>query len=607
MPAISRRRSNVPDVWPGFVDALATLVMVVVFVLMVFTIFQFYLKDVISGRDQELGRLNAALGEINQLLASERGTVADLRTRLATTSTALGEAQDARTRLDRELAASTELRDRLNAALNATRARAENAEQADARTQSALDDMRTRAEGAEQQGARSTADLDAARQVIAESERTVAADRERIELQLRDLVALRGNVEQLAALRRELEGRVAALADELGTTRTRAEGAEQQGARAAADLAAAREVIAESERQTTVDREHIEMQVQQLVALRHSVEDLSALRRELEGQVAALDTQLEQRQAELGQSQQALTDQRAEGERSRQLSAGLQADITRVRAALAQQIEELRLNRLALDAERAEVDRRRGAEQDLARQVDTLRTQLTSATGAAADARQALAAADRRGQEGEQRAATLDQQVSGLRDEVARLNGVLGTDRQTLATQSTQITDLNARLNTALASRVEELTRYRSEFFGRLRTIFEGRQGIRVEGDRFILESEVLFSVGSADIGVGGYEQLDRVADTVRELAAQIPGELPWVLQVEGHTDRRPVAGRTFRSNWELSTARAISVMRYLVDRGVPAEHIGVAGYGEFRPIDRGDTEAAFARNRRIELRFTSR
>src|SRR5262245_43510881 len=185
MPAQSRRRSNVPDVWPGFVDALATLVMVVVFVLMVFTIFQFYLKDVISGRDEELGRLNTQLGQINQLLATERGNVADLRTRLETTTTALGEAQDARTRLQSELAAGAAPRDRLNDELSQTRTRAETAEQTAARTQSTLEETRTRAESAEQQGARSAADLEAARQAIAESERTITADRERIELQLR--------------------------------------------------------------------------------------------------------------------------------------------------------------------------------------------------------------------------------------------------------------------------------------------------------------------------------------------------------------------------------------------------------------------------------------
>jgi chemotaxis protein MotB len=607
MPGLSRRRSNVPDVWPGFVDALATLVMVVVFVLMVFTIFQFYLKDVISGRDEALNRLNTELGQINALLATERGASADLRSQLATSSTALGEANralgdanDARARLRDELAASIAVRARLNAELNTTRERVEGAEQA-------AEEARTRAEGAEQQGARSAADLEAARQAIAESERTIAADRERIELQLRDLTALRTNVEQLAALRRELEGRVTALADELGTTRTRAESAEQQGTRSVAELAAAREAIAEAERQTTVDREHIEMQVQQLASLRRSVEDLATLRRDLEARVAALDLQVEQRQAELGQTQQALTQERTESERGRQLGAALQSDLTRVRAALATQIEELRLMRIALDAERVEIERRRGAEQDLARQVDGLRTQLMSATGEADDARRALGEAQRRRQEGEQRAATLDQDVAGLRTELARLNALLGTDQQQIAAQSATITDLNTRLNAALASRVEELTRYRSEFFGRLRAVFEGRSGIRVEGDRFILESEVLFSVGSADLGVGGFEQLDRIAETMRDLMGQIPPEVPWVLQVEGHTDRRPVVGRFFRSNWELSTARAISVMRYLVDRGVPPDRIAVAGYGEFRPIDRGDTEAAFARNRRIELRFTSR
>jgi chemotaxis protein MotB len=162
-------------------------------------------------------------------------------------------------------------------------------------------------------------------------------------------------------------------------------------------------------------------------------------------------------------------------------------------------------------------------------------------------------------------------------------------------------------LNTALAQQVQELKRYRSDFFGRLRALLKDRKDIRVVGDRFVFESEVLFPSGSATLTPEGTAAMDQIADAILELQKEIPSDIDWALQINGHTDARPISNPQFPSNWELSTARASSVVKYLVTRGVPPERLVAAGYGEFQPIDAGGSEDAFQKNRRIELKLTNR
>lgn len=204
-------------------------------------------------------------------------------------------------------------------------------------------------------------------------------------------------------------------------------------------------------------------------------------------------------------------------------------------------------------------------------------------------------------------AALLNQQLSALRDEMAKLTAALNASEKMSQEQKVQIIDLGKRLNSALASKVEELQHYRSEFFGRLRQVLGNRPGIRVEGDRFVFQSEVLFDSGSAELGLNGIEQIRALAKTLNDISKQIPKDVNWVLRVDGHTDKRPIASGRFPSNWELSTARAITVIRTLIANGVPSDHLAAAGFGEFQPIDKADTEEAYAKNRRIEIRFDAR
>ena len=201
----------------------------------------------------------------------------------------------------------------------------------------------------------------------------------------------------------------------------------------------------------------------------------------------------------------------------------------------------------------------------------------------------------------------LNQQISALRRQLAALEAALDASEKRDKESQSRITDLGQRLNVALAQRVQELSRYRSEFFGRLRTILGNRPDIRVVGDRFVFQSEVFFDTGQATLLPEGKAELDKLADALKDLDKKIPSEIPWVLRVDGHTDVRPINSPQFKSNWELSAARAISVVQYLASLGVPPQRLVAAGFGEFQPLDTGTTEDAYKRNRRIELKLTER
>jgi chemotaxis protein MotB len=204
------------------------------------------------------------------------------------------------------------------------------------------------------------------------------------------------------------------------------------------------------------------------------------------------------------------------------------------------------------------------------------------------------------------RATDLNTQIAALNEQLARLNQALEASEATLQEKDIRIEDLGQRLNLAMADKVEELARYRSEFFGKLREALKDNPDVRVEGDRFILPTEVLFSSASADLDKQGRQGIGTVARTLKDITAQIPDDIDWVLRVDGHTDRRPIR-KAFPSNWELSSARAISIVKYMIREGIPADHLVAAGFGQYHPLDPADTADAYRRNRRIELKLTSR
>ena len=416
------RRSSI-DIWPGFVDALAQLLMVIIFILLVFTVGQFYLGVALSGRDQALQQLQQQVDELANLLAIERGANDQLRS------------------------GTTELSTQLKSVL---------------------------------------AERDQLTGKLRDADAIVSADKEKIELQLRELESLRRDLAALKSVRAELEAKVASLAQQQA----------QEGAAALRDRA-----------------------------------------KELEARLAS-----EQEKTSLAQKQ-------------------IEARDVRVR--------EL--------GSRAE-----GAEQALSGEKEV--------------SRKAVARVDE-----------LNAQITTLREQLSRIAAALDVSEAKVKEQQGQIVELGKRLNLALVNKVEELARYRSEFFGRLREILGDRPDIRIVGDRFIFQSEVLFAPGSAELGDNAKKELAPVITALKELSAKIPPEINWILRVDGHTDRRPISNSQFPSNWELSTARAISVVRFAIEEGVPAARLAAAGFADKQPLDPRTAEDAYRRNRRIELKLTER
>lgn len=300
--------------------------------------------------------------------------------------------------------------------------------------------------------------------------------------------------------------------------------------------------------------------------------------------------------SKLGQELAALTEQLS---LERKANSDLRADLSRLsselqssvaaRDSITEEASRLAHDVQALEALKAQLEAR----------IAELDLKLGEAAGEVAEER-------RLSDEARAQAALLNRQIEEMRKELQRVAAALEASEALTAEQKVQIADLGKRLNVALAGKVEELQRYRSEFFGRLRQVLGSRPGIRVEGDRFVFQSELLFDTASAELGLEGIEQVRGLARTLNDIAREIPKDVNWVLRVDGHTDKRPITGR-YASNWELSTARAITVVRTLIANGVPPERLAAAGFGEFQPLDGGESEAAYGRNRRIEVRLDQR
>lgn len=283
---------------------------------------------------------------------------------------------------------------------------------------------------------------------------------------------------------------------------------------------------------------------------------------DLERRIGDLQSLLEGERTDRAETQGSLEQVQAALEAERQAKAALEAELARARASAEEETTTLS----------AEIDARETALEEARAQVRRMNTQLRRLT-----------------------------------DQLATVGGLLSASEDTVRDQQTRITDLGAQLNQALADQVEELSQYRSEFFGRLKQALGDRPEFRIVGDRFVFQSEVLFDSGSARIDPAGLSELRRLAQILRDVTATIPDELDWILRVDGHTDRVPVgASAAFASNWELSTARAISVVQFLIREGIPPQRLAATGFGEFQPLDPRDDEIAYRRNRRIEFKLTS-
>ncbi|MFQ6021857.1 MAG: peptidoglycan -binding protein [Acidiferrobacterales bacterium] len=444
MFAVTRRGRHAVNVWPAFVDALASVLLVFIFMVLVFVLAQFFLNERLIGRERVLDQLSQQVNELASTLSMEREKSAELGATVEELSARLQATLDERDTLIRRLTLTTQ-----------------------------------RAETAETEAAGLQAKLK-------EAEATIAVDKERIELQLRELASLQQDIVALRQLRTELEGKVGELAATL----------EQRDE----ELLAARDRRQALEARLADEQEHT-----RLAQIEIDKRDIRL--RELSTQIARLD--------------QALTEEKELSVQSR-----------------------------------ARVD-------------------------------------------------LLNQQIAALREQITRLSAALALEEAKIKGQKLEIAELGERLNVALARKVQELNRYRSEFFGRLREVLGDHPDIRIVGDRFVFPSELLFPTASATLVSEGRRQLAQLAETLKLVTRKIPPDIDWVLRVDGHTDRRPIRTARFPSNWELSTARALSVVNYLIAQGIPPTRLAATGFGEFHPLDDRSSEEAYARNRRIEIKLT--
>jgi chemotaxis protein MotB len=301
----------------------------------------------------------------------------------------------------------------------------------------------------------------------------------------------------------------------------------------------------------------------------------------------------------------------------RQNSARLEAQLRSTQAErdrLNAQVADLTVRANQADALRksnSELQASLAAEQQQAaatkRAITERDARLQLLTGQAEQSKKALANEQSVSTEALAKVDQLNQQIAALRQQLAAIAAALDVSEAKVKSQQSQIADLGRRLNLALVNKVEELARYRSEFFGRLRDILGNRPDIRVVGDRFVFQSEVLFAPGSADLTDQAKKELDPVISTLKQIADKIPSDINWILLVSGHTDHNPIDTPQFPSNWELSTARALSVVRYAVSKGISADRLAAAGFADTQPLDPGTTPDAYRRNRRIELKLTER
>jgi len=342
---------------------------------------------------------------------------------------------------------------------------------------------------------------------------------------------------------------------------------------------ALKEQIAELEKIVAADKQTISIQLSELAQLEHDIIALRQVRKDLEEDVASLASTLKNKDRNIEQLETELDNRLAQIGTLRDNSKSLQAKLA----------SQENMTMLA----QQEIEKKEILIQDLVAIVgegkEALRNEKQLSASAYAEVK------------------NLSEQIDALKDKLSSISNALRLEEQKTTSQKTQIANLGKRLNTLLAERVNELEQYRSDFFGRLRQVLVKSPDIRIEGDRFLLPSALFFASGSATLGEQGKQELDKLAQTLKEISVAIPHDINWILRVDGHTDRLPIQTPRFPSNWELSTARAVSVVRYLAEQGIPPQRMAAAGFGEFHPIDPGQSEAAYQRNRRIELKLTGR
>ncbi|WGI22554.1 peptidoglycan -binding protein [Amylibacter sp. IMCC11727] len=644
--ALNRRSANrfSANIWPGFVDAMTALLLVLMFVLTIFMVVQFVLRDTITGQDAELDALSNELAGLSQALGLEQARSSDLQGNVdlltATLETARTEAEaqaaliaSLSSQTENQAAQIAEFEDQVASLLAQNSDLASTLEQSQSRVAVLTGEV---AEAADRE-----ADLQdqnrvllADKAALEQANLTVISEKEALQLalaQARSEIDEGVEAARLAAARREaLEALIADL---------RSDVSQKEGS-----LADALALLAQTQADLEGSRGSLSAA---LSAMGNTGTDLSDAQRELrqaqaelaerDAVIAAQGLTEQELRARLDELVQGLTDaekaklaEAAAAAALRERLKGAEDELTAMTLALEAQRKEAENTLTLLAAARAEIS---DADVKAAENLSEAERQAALLVVA----RQELAEEQEVSLEAQRKVALLNSQTVELRKQLDTLQGLLDFANAADQKSKVQIEALGKNLNTALArvaaeqkklaeqtqktakleeaerKRLEEeakdLRKFRSEFFGRLRDVLGSREGIRIVGDRFVFSSEILFGAGSAELGPRGQEEIAKVANIILDVADQIPSEIDWILRVDGHTDKVPLSGTgLYADNWELSQARALSVVKYLIsDLGVPAERLAANGFGEFQPIVDGDSPEALALNRRIELKFTEK
>ncbi|MFU1607959.1 peptidoglycan -binding protein [Sulfitobacter pontiacus] len=569
------------SIWPGFVDAMTGLLLVLMFVLTIFMVLQAVQTQRINGQENELNSLSGEVAALAQALGMERQTTAELEAELGTLNTSLTAARDQAAEQAAMIASLTATRDAQAAQLDAAEAKITGFEAQVASLLSQRDAAVARGE------------------VLEARQEELLSAQEALNLalaQARSETDAQAEAARLAAARRDA---LTALVDDLR--------AQNQDAQAALETAAAQNAAALSEAEAARLAEAAAAE-----RLRKKLENADA---ELTAMTLALETQRKE-------AEDTLTLLAAARAAKETLDAELAAALAETETLEATQADRAELRAKLADALAAKLAAENRAEAELS-DAEKQAALLEAARSELAQEEAATAAAQRQTE-------LLNQQVAALRGQLGELQSLLDDAVARDAAKEVQLQSLGSDLNTALArvaaeerrraeleaaerarleAETKNLEQYRSEFFGRLRALLGNQEGVRIEGDRFVFSSEVLFPPGAATLSADGRGEIAKVAGILRNIAADIPPEIDWVIRVDGHTDNQPLSGLgEFADNWELSQARALSVVKYMINfLGIAPERLAANGFGQYQPVASGNTEAARAQNRRIELKLTER
>ena len=612
--SIRYRLSESNNIWPGFVDILATLLIVIIFVLMVFTVSQIYLSDAISGRDKALENLRNQINELSKILVIETKEKEKIISQLEDTEESLSQKQSD---LLKQEEYSKTLQTDIAKKDSEIFIQDQNLIALSDQIKKLLNELRVVAKALETyEGAEITS-----LETDGLGERINKALASRID-QLNQLnISLDKANNELSVNKAELESTIKELDqanNELSVNKAELEIKIQELNKSNSNLMAINESL-------VLDDADL---IQQLAAIEKKNELLELSRIETQQTLKLL----EKVNADLVLKDEALQDQISQYQEITKDLLAINDSLGLKDASLIEQLEAIRsknqklaelnnnliekdntifnlrgkileLNNILSISEEKQLVQQEQIE-GLTQNLNILESQKKKIEQESADS---ISEMELRSSETMKQVAFLTNEIETLKEEISILNDALESNEQTILSKELKIEVLGERLNKALTSKVFELQKYRSEFFGKLKSLLGERDDIKIVGDRFIFESELLFDSASADLQLQGMDKLKQIGLTLKETTNQIPSDIDWIIQVEGHTDKRPINTPKYPSNWELSTARANSVLKLLLELGFPPNRLSAAGYGEFYPISDGDTKESLQQNRRIELKLTSR